>query len=232
MDASSMNAATAAPNAESRQMQREIARWWWAWLISGSLWIIASVFILQFRQGSVALVGIIIGVMFLVAGFEEFVVAAISDDWKWLRIIFGILLVIGGIFGLFNPVGTFLAIADMLGFLFVLIGIFWVMEAFLTREVNPLWWLGLIAGFMMIALGFWAGGQFLFSKAYTLLIFAGIWALVHGFTDIIKAFVIKRGDSIAISTTTTPATTTSATTSATTTSTGAASTEATSTGAA
>ena len=176
-------------------MERELARWWWAWLVSGSLWILASVVILQFRQGSVSLVGIIIGVMFLVAGFEEFVVAAITDGWKWLRIIFGILLIAGGIFGLFNPVGTFLAIADMLGFLFVLVGIFWVMEAFLTREANPLWWLGLIAGFMMMALGFWAGGQFLFSKAYTLLIFAGIWALMHGITDIIKAFTIKRADS-------------------------------------
>ena len=44
----------------------------------------------------------------------------------------------------------------------------------------------------MIALGFWVSGQFLMTKAYELLIFAGIWALLHGITDIIKGFQIKR----------------------------------------
>ncbi|HKS71245.1 MAG TPA: DUF308 domain-containing protein [Ktedonobacterales bacterium] len=193
MDASSMDTMAAAPSAESRQVAGELARWWWAWIVSGTLWILASVFILQFRQGSIALVGIILGVMFLVAGVEEFVVSAVSNDgWKWLRIVFGMILVAGGLYALFNPVGTFLSIASMLGFLFVLVGVFWVIDAFTTQAANPLWWLGLIAGFLMIGLGFWAGGQFLATQAYALLVFAGIWALMHGITDIIKAFAIRR----------------------------------------
>ena len=49
---------------------------------------------------------------------------------------------------------------------------------------------------MMIGLGFWASGQFLVTKAYELLIFAGIWALLHGITDIVKAFQIKRLGSV------------------------------------
>jgi len=187
-----MDTMAAARGAESRQVLGEVARWWWAWIVSGTLWILASVFILQFRQGSLTLVGIIIGVMFLVAGVEEFVVAALMEDWRWLRITFGVILVAGGLYALFNPVGTFLAIADMLGFLFVLVGVFWVIDAFATQAANSLWWLGLIAGIMMVILGFWAGGQFLATQAYTLLVFAGIWALVHGVTDIIKAFAIKR----------------------------------------
>jgi len=44
----------------------------------------------------------------------------------------------------------------------------------------------------MVLLGFWAGGQFLATQAYTLLIFSGVWALLHGISDIIKAFAIKR----------------------------------------
>ena len=193
MDASSMDTMAAAPSAEARQVAGELARWWWAWIVSGTLWILAAVFILQFRQGSLALVGLILGVMFLVAGVEEFVVAAVSNDgWKWLRIVFGMLLVAGGLYALFNPVGTFLSIASMLGFLFVLVGVFWVIEAFTTQAANPLWWLGLIDGFLLIGLGFWAGGQFLATQAYALLVFAGIWALMHGITDIIKAFAIRR----------------------------------------
>ena len=51
--------------------------------------------------------------------------------------------------------------------------------------------LNLVAGIMIIVLGFWTGGQFLAAKASTLLIFVGIWTLFHGVMDIIRAFRIK-----------------------------------------
>ncbi|HEX8033021.1 MAG TPA: DUF308 domain-containing protein [Ktedonobacterales bacterium] len=188
----SMRASEAAPPAEVRQVAAELAKWWWAWLVVGILWILAAIVILQFRDASVALVGVIVGIMFLAAGLQEFAVAALSGGWRWLWIVFGVLFVIGGIYALFNPVQTFIALADVLGFLFALVGIFWIIEAFLTMSTNPLWWLGLISGFLMVGLGFWAEGQFLTTKAYTLLIFAGIWALFHGISDIIKAFAIKQ----------------------------------------
>ena len=71
-----------------------------------------------------------------------------------------------------------------------------MIEAFATIATNPLWWLGLISGIVMVLLGFWAGGQFLTTQAYTLLIFAGIWALLHGIGDIIKAFAVKQIGSV------------------------------------
>ena len=43
----------------------------------------------------------------------------------------------------------------------------------------------------MIALAFWTSGQFFLEKAYTLLVFAGIWALMQGITDIIRAFQVR-----------------------------------------
>lgn len=46
----------------------------------------------------------------------------------------------------------------------------------------------LIAGILIVILAFWTGGQFFIDKAYTLLAFAGIWALLSGITDIIRAF--------------------------------------------
>lgn len=177
---------------EAHMAAGDLAKWWWVWLVVGILWILASIVILQFRTSSVTIVGIIIGVMFLVAGVQEFLIAYVTQGWRWLWITFGVILVIGGIYALFNPVKTFLAVADMLGFLFVLVGIFWVVEAFATMADNPLWGLGLASGIIMIVLGFWAGGQFLATQAYVLLIFAGIWALLHGISDIINAFMIKR----------------------------------------
>jgi uncharacterized membrane protein HdeD (DUF308 family) len=43
----------------------------------------------------------------------------------------------------------------------------------------------------MTIVGFWAAGQFFVEKAYILLVFAGIWALVEGINDIVRSFAIR-----------------------------------------
>jgi uncharacterized membrane protein HdeD (DUF308 family) len=53
------------------------------------------------------------------------------------------------------------------------------------------WWIELVAGVLMLIMAFWTSGQFFFQKAYTLLVFAGIWALMHGVLDIVGAFRIR-----------------------------------------
>ena len=40
-------------------------------------------------------------------------------------------------------------------------------------------------------LAFWTAGQFFVEKAYVLLVFAGIWALMEGISDIVRGFVIR-----------------------------------------
>ena len=61
----------------------------------------------------------------------------------------------------------------------------------MEREDNPVWWLGLIGGILMVMLAFWTSGQFFLEKAYTLLVFAGIWAMMQGVTDIFRAFALR-----------------------------------------
>jgi len=53
-------------------------------------------------------------------------------------------------------------------------------------------WISLISGILVIGLAFWTSGQVFLERAYTLLIFAGIWALVKGITDIVRAFEIRK----------------------------------------
>ena len=43
----------------------------------------------------------------------------------------------------------------------------------------------------MTALAFWTSGQFFIHKAYVLLVFAGIWALMQGVTNIVRAFEVR-----------------------------------------
>ena len=179
-------------DAEMREAVGMYSRLWWIELVMGIIWIAVSLVILQFEESSLTTIGVIVGLMFIFAGLQQFFVAFIAEGWKWLWVIFGVLFIIAGIVAFAYPKNTFAAMADALGFLFLLVGIFWTIEAFAVKENSPLWWLGLVSGILMIVLSFWTAGQFWFEKAYMLLVFAGIWALLTGITDIIKAFQIKK----------------------------------------
>jgi len=79
----------------------------------------------------------------------------------------------------------------VLGFLFLLVGVFWTIQAFIDKEGNPVWWLSLLSGILMIVLAFWTSGQLFIEKVYTLLVFAGVWAMMHGLGDIFRAFRVR-----------------------------------------
>ena len=177
--------------AEARMM-RSAANLWWAWLVAGIIWIVASLIILQFDTTSATTVGIIVGIMFLVAGVQSFMVASVIEGWRWVWILFGVILVVGGIASLVYPERTFVAMANILGFLFALTGVFWMIQAFVVRDFDDLWWITLIAGIVLILLGFWLGGQLIGVQAATLLVFAGFWAMFRGILDIVTAFQLKR----------------------------------------
>jgi uncharacterized membrane protein HdeD (DUF308 family) len=187
-----MATGTAEDFAEARDTLEGISSFWWLWLITGTIWILASVVILQFDQASIKTVGVIIGLMFLFSGVQQFIIAGVSEGWaRWLAVFFAVLLVAAGVISLIEPKQTFAGFADILGFLFLIVGAMWIVEALIAREVQDLWWLGLLSGIAMVVLGFWTGGQFFIDKAYLLLVFAGIWALMHGVTDIVKAFTVR-----------------------------------------
>ena len=77
---------------------------------------------------------------------QNFVIMSLAESGRWLYGLFGVLFVIAGVMALISPENTFAALADMLGFLFLIVGVFWIIQAFVAREVNELWWLGLLAG--------------------------------------------------------------------------------------
>jgi hypothetical protein len=179
-------------SAEAREALRGVSKLWWLWIVFGVAWVIIGLVILQFDQASVTTVGVLVGIMFLSSGVQQFVVFSYAESMRWLYVVFGVLFMAAGIIALISPENTFAALADVLGFLFLLVGVFWTIQAFVAREVNELWWLGLISGILMMILAFWTAGQFFIEKAYVLLVFAGIWALMHGVTDIVKAFQIRK----------------------------------------
>lgn len=177
---------------EGRELLRGLSRFWWLWLVFGIGWLVIAFVILQFDDASIKTVGVLIGLMFFVTAVQQFAIAALVDRHGWLFGLFGVLFLIAGVISFISPENTFAAIADILGFLFLIVGVFWIIQAFAEREENEIWWLGLTAGVLMLILAFWTSGQFFIDKQYTLLVFAGIWALMTGLTDLVRAFQIRK----------------------------------------
>ena len=145
--------------------------------------LIASVILLM--------VGVLVGLMFLGVGIENIALARLNVPMRWAWALFGGLFLVSAVVCFANPTDTFAGLADMLGVLFMIVGVWWMVRAFLERAINPLWWMGLISGILMTGLAFWTSGQFFIHKAYMLLVVAGIWALIQGVTSIVRAFGIR-----------------------------------------
>ena len=175
-----------------RDKVREISGYWWVGLVAGITWLVISLVILQFDSASVTTVGVLVGLMFLLAGAQNVALTTLPVEHRWVPALFSVLFLISAVICFVNPVSTFAGLADMLGFLFLLVGVWWMTQSFLERAVNPMWWLTLISGILMTGIAFWAAGQLFATKAYTLLVFAGIWALMQGTVDIVRAFEVRR----------------------------------------
>jgi uncharacterized membrane protein HdeD (DUF308 family) len=176
---------------ETPEPGRELARYWWLWLVLGIAWVIAALVVLQFDAASVTTVGVIVGIMFAVASAQQFLLAALADSLRWLWAIFGVLFGASAIVCFIHPESTFVALADILGFVFLTVGVWWTIRAFMLKAIESTWWMELVAGVLMLVMAFWTSGQFFIEKAYTLLVFAGVWALIHGVLDIVGAFRIR-----------------------------------------
>lgn len=174
-----------------RTTAREITGYWWAWLVAGIAWVAVALVILQFDQASITTVGVLVGLMFTLTALENFALAGLDAAHRGLSALFGVLFTASAVVCFISPEQTFAGLADMLGFLFLIVGLWWMTRSFLERPLNPLWWLGLISGILMTILAFWTAGQFFIDRAYTLLALAGIWALMAGITHIVRAFQVR-----------------------------------------
>jgi uncharacterized membrane protein HdeD (DUF308 family) len=170
---------------------RELTGHWWVLLVAGIAWVAVALVVLQFDQASVTTVGVLVGLMFLGLGIENIALARLDVPMRWAWALFGAVFLVSAVVCFADPTDTFAGLADMLGFLLLIVGVWWMARAFLERAIHPLWWTGLISGILLTGLAFWTSGQFFIHKAYLLLVIAGIWALVQGVTSIVRAFGIR-----------------------------------------
>jgi len=175
----------------SRAGLARLAGPWWIFLLTGIAWLILAWIALRFAPASIPTVGVLLGVYFLVAAINEFFIASVMPNWRWLHILMGIIFAFGAGWSFAQPYNAFWALASILGLLLIFQGTFYIITSVSTREVNSMWWLGLVVGILEILLGFWASQQYRPVQGALLLIWIGFFALFRGISEIMIAFQLR-----------------------------------------
>ena len=164
---------------------------WWLLVLTGILWILIGVLVLDADVESALAIGYLVAGYLLLAAVMEFVLLAALPGWRWLHGLLGVLFVAGGIMALLEPFQTFRVLAALVGFFLVVKGTFDFVMALETRDALDLWWLLLISGVIEILFGFWASSSPVRS-AWLLLLWVGIGALIRGGTQLVLAFQVRK----------------------------------------
>jgi uncharacterized membrane protein HdeD (DUF308 family) len=168
-----------------------LGKLWWVLLVTGILWLILGLFVLQAHYNSALAIGYLVGFWLIFAGVAEFIEAGVGATWRWLHVVLGVLFLVGGILALTSPFQTFMVLAALFGIFLVIKGTFDFAIALSVRHLVDLWWMTLIAGIIEIALGVWALG-YSGRSAALLIIWIGVAAIIRGIGEIIAAFDIHR----------------------------------------
>jgi uncharacterized membrane protein HdeD (DUF308 family) len=187
---------------EGRMIVREGARYWWVFLLTGIAWLVIAWLVLRMDITSIAAVGVLLGVVFLLASVNEVGLGSLmSGGWKILHYVMALIFFIGGLWSLVRPVDSFFALASVLGLILIFYGTFEIARAFSSRDVNPYWWIGLITGILLLLLAFWVSGSdrvyALAQRTYLILFWVGFFALFKGITQIVNAFGIRHAGKVA-----------------------------------
>lgn len=187
---------------EERMIMRQGARYWWVFLASGILWLVIAWSALRLNETSIATVGSLVGVVFIVSGLTEASLGSLtSGGWKVWAYLMAFIFLLGGLWGLTRPVDTFFALASVLGLILVLYGTFEIARAVMSRFLNPYWWTGLVGGILLLLLAFWVSGSdrvyALAQRTYLILFWVGFMALFKGITLIMMGFGIRHASKLA-----------------------------------
>jgi uncharacterized membrane protein HdeD (DUF308 family) len=176
---------------------REAARWWWTLLVAGLLWFLIGWLVLRADYSSLTAVGVLVGVVFLIAAVSEGGLAAVvTGGWKVLHIALSVVFVLGAIWAFVRPVNTFFALASMLGLLLFIQGFFYLTEALAMRDTSPYWWVQLVSGGLIVLLALWIATSdrvwTLAARSAFILLWVGFMAVFRGIRDIVLAFELRR----------------------------------------
>lgn len=176
---------------ELRDDASALTRGWWVFLVSGIVWLGFGFLVLTWEAASVWTVAILASIVFIVGGLMELGAAAMATSWRWLHVVFGVVSIGAGIMALVWPGQTFVVLASILAWYLLITGVFEIIGAFMSRELDDMWWLRLVIGLAQVLIGFWAVGYA--GRAVALLV---VWvaagAIARGLSSLFVAFGLHK----------------------------------------
>lgn len=188
---------TTGSTAYAREEVERASAKWWVLVVTGILWIVVSVLVLDADLDSALTIGYLVAGYLIAAGVMEFMLIGLAEGWKWLHAALGVLFVVGGIAALTEPFRTYTLLAALVGFFLVLKGTFDFVIALASRHEADLWWLLLISGILEVLIGVWASG-YPGRSAALLIVWVGIGAMIRGITQIMLAFQVRAVHKVAV----------------------------------
>jgi uncharacterized membrane protein HdeD (DUF308 family) len=106
--------------------------------IAGLLLLVIGVVLIRHLHLTVALIGLIIGISWIVEGVAALIAAFTGDsrEGRGWWIFFGILTLIGGIVIVAVPVESVTAIAVLIGIWFIILGLFEIVGGIMLRNAS------------------------------------------------------------------------------------------------
>ena len=186
-----MSSASASFERSEEQAVGRLLPPWWLFLITGIAWAILGLILLRFDYTSVHAISLLFGIVAIAAGVMEVVMVFVAPGWwKLLNGVLALAFLGAGVVALVHPGNTFVALAAVFSFFLLFAGIFDIIMSIASRHEVDVWWLQLIGGIILVALAFWAAGDY---GRSTVLLIAWVcaFALIRGVRDIVYAFRVR-----------------------------------------
>ena len=159
----------------------------WGWYLAGGIIsMIFGFFVISYRHASVYAVIYLASGFFIAGGLFEIVGAVRMARQRWLHLVFGVIWVGAGVVGFVWPHITIYIVAILIGWGFLVLGIFDIINAVRYRYLS-FWWAYLIRGVIAVGLGFLCI-RHPGAPLTALVVLIGILAIVFGAVEVIGAF--------------------------------------------
>ena len=123
----------------------------WGWYLAGGIIsVIFGFFVISWRHATVYAAIYFASAFFIAGGVFEIVGSVRMARQRWLNLVFGLFWVGAGIVGFVWPHITIFVIAVLIGWSFLVLGIFDIVSSLQNHHL-PYWWIYLIRG--LVALG-------------------------------------------------------------------------------
>lgn len=167
-------------------VSEQLEKMWGWYLVWGILAMIFGFFVISYRHASVYAIIYLASGFFIVGGLFEIVGAVRMARQRWLHLVFGLIWIGAGIVGFVWPHITIFIVAVLVGWGFLVLGIFDIVDS-IRNHFMPYWWVYLIRGLIAVALGFLCL-RHPGAPLTALVVLIGILAIVFGAVEIIGAF--------------------------------------------